>query len=117
MLPPVGPPATPFPADSRAGPPSPGTPGPSSAAPAGSSTVCLASGTGRAGHDPSAAPTCTRQHVCGDDLAPALDLLDTTSLAEELVEGVHPLEAIGEQLDLPAAGRVDGEILLDPTEA
>jgi (R,R)-butanediol dehydrogenase / meso-butanediol dehydrogenase / diacetyl reductase len=57
----------------------------------------------------------TLAHVCGEDLAPALDLLATTSLADELLEGVHPLEAIGEQLDRLASGQVEGKILFDPT--
>jgi (R,R)-butanediol dehydrogenase/meso-butanediol dehydrogenase/diacetyl reductase len=57
----------------------------------------------------------TLAHVCGEDLAPALDLLATTPLAEELLEGVHPLEAIGEQLDRLASGQVEGKILFDPT--
>jgi (R,R)-butanediol dehydrogenase/meso-butanediol dehydrogenase/diacetyl reductase len=57
----------------------------------------------------------TLAHVCGEDLAPALDLLATTALAEELVEGVHPLEAIGEQLDRLASGQVEGKILFDPS--
>jgi (R,R)-butanediol dehydrogenase / meso-butanediol dehydrogenase / diacetyl reductase len=57
----------------------------------------------------------TLAHVCGEDLAPALELLATTSLADELLEGVHPLEAIGEQLDRLASGQVEGKILFDPT--
>jgi (R,R)-butanediol dehydrogenase/meso-butanediol dehydrogenase/diacetyl reductase len=57
----------------------------------------------------------TLAHVCGEDLAPALQLLATTSLADELLEGVHPLEAIGEQLDRLASGQVEGKILFDPT--
>lgn len=57
----------------------------------------------------------TLAHVCGEDLAPALDLLATTPLAQELLEGVHPLEAIGAQLDRLAAGQVEGKILFDPT--
>ncbi|MCU1617126.1 MAG: 2,3-butanediol dehydrogenase, R-alcohol forming, - and -acetoin-specific [Frankiales bacterium] len=57
----------------------------------------------------------TLAHVCGEDLAPALDLLATTSLVEELLDGVHPLEAIGEQLDRLASGQVEGKILIDPT--
>src|SRR3954466_8063350 len=57
----------------------------------------------------------TLAHVCGEDLAPALDLLATTPLAGELLDGVHPLEAIGEQLDRLASGQVEGKILVDPT--
>jgi (R,R)-butanediol dehydrogenase / meso-butanediol dehydrogenase / diacetyl reductase len=57
----------------------------------------------------------TLAHVCGEDLAPALDILATTPLAEELLEGVYPLEALAEQLDRLAAGQVEGKILFDPT--
>jgi (R,R)-butanediol dehydrogenase/meso-butanediol dehydrogenase/diacetyl reductase len=57
----------------------------------------------------------TLAHVCGEDLAPALDILATTRLAEELVEGVHPLDALAEQLDRLASGQVEGKILFDPT--
>jgi (R,R)-butanediol dehydrogenase/meso-butanediol dehydrogenase/diacetyl reductase len=56
----------------------------------------------------------TLAHVCGEDLAAALELLATTTLAEELLEGVHPLDAIGAQLDRLAAGQVEGKILFDP---
>jgi (R,R)-butanediol dehydrogenase/meso-butanediol dehydrogenase/diacetyl reductase len=57
----------------------------------------------------------TLAHVCGEDLAPALDLLATTRLAEELLDGVHPLDALAEQLDRLASGQVEGKILFDPT--
>jgi (R,R)-butanediol dehydrogenase/meso-butanediol dehydrogenase/diacetyl reductase len=57
----------------------------------------------------------TLAHVCGEDLAPALQLLATTPLAEELLEGVHPLEEIGTQLDRLASGQVEGKILVDPS--
>ena len=57
----------------------------------------------------------TLAHVCGDDLAPALHLLATTPLAQELLEGVHPLGAIAEQLDRLASGQLEGKILFDPT--
>jgi (R,R)-butanediol dehydrogenase / meso-butanediol dehydrogenase / diacetyl reductase len=57
----------------------------------------------------------TLAHVCGEDLAPALDILATTPLAEELLEGVHPLGAVAEQLDRLASGQVEGKVLFDPT--
>jgi (R,R)-butanediol dehydrogenase/meso-butanediol dehydrogenase/diacetyl reductase len=57
----------------------------------------------------------TLAHVCGEDLAPALRLLATSGLADELLEGVHPLEAIGAQLDRLASGQVEGKILFDPS--
>jgi (R,R)-butanediol dehydrogenase/meso-butanediol dehydrogenase/diacetyl reductase len=57
----------------------------------------------------------TLAHVCGEDLAPALDLLAGTPLAAELLAGVHPLGALAEQLDRLASGRLEGKVLLDPT--
>ena len=57
----------------------------------------------------------TLAHVCGEDLAPALDLLAGTSLAAELLEGVHPLGAVAEQLDRLASGRLEGKVLVDPS--
>jgi (R,R)-butanediol dehydrogenase / meso-butanediol dehydrogenase / diacetyl reductase len=57
----------------------------------------------------------TLAHVCGSDLAPALELLATTPLATELLEGVHPLGALPEQLDRLAGGRLEGKVLFDPT--
>jgi (R,R)-butanediol dehydrogenase / meso-butanediol dehydrogenase / diacetyl reductase len=57
----------------------------------------------------------TLAHVCGADLAPALDILATTPLAQELLEGVYALDAIAEQLDRLASGQLEGKILFDPT--
>jgi len=57
----------------------------------------------------------TLAHVCGDDLAPALDILATTSLAEELLDSVHPLGDLAEQLERLATGRLEGKVLFDPT--
>jgi (R,R)-butanediol dehydrogenase/meso-butanediol dehydrogenase/diacetyl reductase len=57
----------------------------------------------------------TLAHVCAEDLAPALELLATTPLAAELLEGVHPLGALAEQLERLATGQVEGKILIDPT--
>jgi (R,R)-butanediol dehydrogenase/meso-butanediol dehydrogenase/diacetyl reductase len=57
----------------------------------------------------------TLAHVCGADLAPALDLLSSTTLAEELLEGVFPLGRLPEQLDRLASGQLEGKILFDPT--
>jgi len=57
----------------------------------------------------------TLAHVCADDLAPALQLLATTPLAAELLDGVHPLSAFATQLDRLASGGVEGKILIDPT--
>jgi (R,R)-butanediol dehydrogenase/meso-butanediol dehydrogenase/diacetyl reductase len=36
-------------------------------------------------------------------------------VAGELLDGAHPLEAFGEQLDRLASGQVEGKILFDPT--
>ncbi len=47
----------------------------------------------------------TLAHVCGEDLAPALEILRTTSLADELLEGVYPLEELSSQLERLATGQ------------
>ena len=57
----------------------------------------------------------TLAHVCGADLAPALDILAGTPLAAELLEGVYPLGRLAEQLDRLASGQLEGKILFDPT--
>jgi (R,R)-butanediol dehydrogenase/meso-butanediol dehydrogenase/diacetyl reductase len=56
----------------------------------------------------------TLAHVCGEDLASALDILASTRLADELLESVHPLEDLPEQLELLATGRLEGKVLFDP---
>jgi (R,R)-butanediol dehydrogenase/meso-butanediol dehydrogenase/diacetyl reductase len=57
----------------------------------------------------------TLAHVCGQDLAVALEILGSTTLAAELIEGVHPLSQISEQLELLASGKIQGKILFDPS--
>jgi (R,R)-butanediol dehydrogenase/meso-butanediol dehydrogenase/diacetyl reductase len=57
----------------------------------------------------------TLAHVCGDDLAPALDILATTALADELLDSVRPLDDLAEQLERLATGRLEGKVLFDPT--
>ncbi|MES2171284.1 MAG: alcohol dehydrogenase catalytic domain-containing protein [Actinomycetota bacterium] len=57
----------------------------------------------------------TNAHVFGEDLAPALELLATTGLAHELLDSVHPLEDIAEQLERLATGRLEGKVLFDPS--
>lgn len=57
----------------------------------------------------------TLAHVCGEDLAPALDILATTSLADELLDSVHPLGDLADQLERLASGRLEGKVLFDPT--
>ena len=53
-------------------------------------------------------------HVCGEDLAAALDILATTDLADELLDSVHPLEDLAEQLERLATGQLEGKVLFDP---
>lgn len=53
-------------------------------------------------------------HVFAQDLAPALQLLATTSLGRELLDSVHPLAAVPEQLERLARGGVHGKVLFDP---
>ena len=56
----------------------------------------------------------TLAHVCGEDIAPALEILNSTSLASELLEGVFPLEELPAQLDRLATGQIQGKVLFDP---
>jgi (R,R)-butanediol dehydrogenase/meso-butanediol dehydrogenase/diacetyl reductase len=53
--------------------------------------------------------------VCNEDLEPALAILATTALAEELIEGVYPLSEIANQLEMLASGKIQGKVLFDPT--
>ena len=57
----------------------------------------------------------TLAHVCDEDLATALEILRTTTLADELVEGVYPLSEISQQLELLGAGKIEGKVLFDPS--
>ena len=57
----------------------------------------------------------TLAHICGQDLGPALEILGSTTLAQELIEGVHPLSQISEQLELLATGKIQGKVLFDPS--
>lgn len=57
----------------------------------------------------------TLAHVCGDDLAPALQILATTDLGEQLLDSVHPLEDLPAELDRLARGQVDGKVVFDLT--
>jgi (R,R)-butanediol dehydrogenase/meso-butanediol dehydrogenase/diacetyl reductase len=56
----------------------------------------------------------TLAHVCGQDLAPSLEILASTGLADELLDSVHPLEELPAQLERLAAGRLEGKVLFDP---
>ncbi|MDX1891221.1 zinc-dependent alcohol dehydrogenase [Mycolicibacterium sp. 050158] len=56
----------------------------------------------------------TLAHVCGEDLGAALEILSATDLAGEVLESVHPLEDLPEQLELLATGRLEGKVLFDP---
>jgi (R,R)-butanediol dehydrogenase/meso-butanediol dehydrogenase/diacetyl reductase len=57
----------------------------------------------------------TLAHVCGTDLAPALEILATTGLGSELLESVHPLGDVADQLQSLATGQIQGKVLFDPT--
>ena len=57
----------------------------------------------------------TLAHVCSEDLAPALEILTSTTLAKEMVEGVHPLSEIVNQLELLNTGKIQGKVLFDPS--
>lgn len=53
-------------------------------------------------------------HVCGEDLEPALHILATTSVGTELLDSVHPLDDITQQLDRLASGELEGKVLFAP---
>lgn len=57
----------------------------------------------------------TLAHVCGEDMAEALDILTTTDTGVELIDSVHPLEDVASELDRLAQGKVDGKVIFDPT--
>jgi (R,R)-butanediol dehydrogenase/meso-butanediol dehydrogenase/diacetyl reductase len=57
----------------------------------------------------------TLAHVCGDDLAPALEILGSTNLGDELLDSVRPLEDIADQLERLATGQLEGKVLFDPS--
>jgi (R,R)-butanediol dehydrogenase/meso-butanediol dehydrogenase/diacetyl reductase len=59
--------------------------------------------------------TTTLAHVCSTDLGPALEILKTTQLGHELLEGVFPLEEISDQLAKLNSGQIQGKVLFDPT--
>jgi (R,R)-butanediol dehydrogenase/meso-butanediol dehydrogenase/diacetyl reductase len=59
--------------------------------------------------------TTTLAHVCGEDLAPALAILATTNVGDELLDSVHPLSHLAEQLERLATGQLEGKVLFDPT--
>lgn len=56
----------------------------------------------------------TLAHVCGEDLGEALEILDSSQLAAELLEGVFALSELPEQLDLLVSGEIQGKVLFDP---
>jgi len=56
----------------------------------------------------------TLAHVCGEDMAPALEILNSTDLARELLEAVYPLEELPHQLERLATGDIQGKVLFDP---
>lgn len=59
----------------------------------------------------------TNAHVFAEDLAPALGLLATTGLADELLDSVHPLDDLSAQLERLATGGLEGKVLFDPSRA
>jgi (R,R)-butanediol dehydrogenase/meso-butanediol dehydrogenase/diacetyl reductase len=56
----------------------------------------------------------TLAHVCDEDIAPALEILSSTALADELLEGVFPLSELADQLERLATGQIQGKVLFDP---
>jgi (R,R)-butanediol dehydrogenase/meso-butanediol dehydrogenase/diacetyl reductase len=56
----------------------------------------------------------TLAHVCGEDLAPALEILATTGLGAELLDSVNPLESLPGLLAELATGKIEGKVLFDP---
>lgn len=59
----------------------------------------------------------TLAHVCVDDLAPALQILASSSLGAELLDSVRPLDDVADQLERLATGRLEGKVLIDPSLA
>jgi (R,R)-butanediol dehydrogenase / meso-butanediol dehydrogenase / diacetyl reductase len=57
----------------------------------------------------------TLAHVCSEDLSPALDILGSTTLGDELLDSVRPLEDIAGQLERLASGQLEGKVLFDPS--
>lgn len=57
----------------------------------------------------------TNAHVFAQDLGPALELLGRGTLAAELLDSVHPLDDLAEQLARLATGQLEGKVLFDPT--
>lgn len=57
----------------------------------------------------------TVAHVCGEDLAPAMDILAAGELGTELLDSVIGLDELTDRgLARLAAGEVDGKVLIDP---
>jgi len=56
----------------------------------------------------------TLAHVCDVDLAPALEVLSSTEVADELLDSVRPLDDIADQLERLASGGLEGKVLFDP---
>lgn len=59
----------------------------------------------------------TMAHVCGEDLAPSLEILARSDLGDELVEAVYGLDEVPAQLTRLGAGEIRGKVLFDPTRA
>ena len=57
----------------------------------------------------------TLAHVCSQDLGASLEILGSTALAAELIEGVYPLAEVSNQLELLSTGKIQGKVLFDPS--
>lgn len=57
----------------------------------------------------------TLAHVCDQDLNPALEILATTNLGDEMLDSVRPLEDLPDQLERLASGQLNGKVLFDPS--
>ncbi len=56
----------------------------------------------------------TLAHVCAEDMGAALEILQTTQLGAELLEGVYSLKELPDQLEKLATGQLQGKVLFDP---
>ncbi|MFD4957799.1 zinc-binding dehydrogenase [Microbacterium sp. NPDC058389] len=57
----------------------------------------------------------TLAHVGNSDMEDAIDILSSTNLGAELLDSVHTLEELPQELDRLARGQVDGKVIFDLT--
>lgn len=57
----------------------------------------------------------TLAHVCSQDMPDALEILERTGLADEMLDSVRPLEDLPYQLDLLSKGQIEGKVLFNPS--